>query len=77
MPNNHVQDTKPTDWELQHAAYVAGIEEGQRQANRVAAEAIARELLQDRANEMLGLARREALHRHGPHWAALIEEASR
>lgn len=58
-----------------HAAYLAGFEAGQREANRVAAAAIAQELLQERANEMLGLARREALAK-GPEWAALVEDGA-
>ncbi|ADU49178.1 hypothetical protein [Intrasporangium calvum] len=38
------------------------------------AEQRAHELLHERAVEMLGLARREALDRHGPAWAALIAD---
>lgn len=59
------------DFDDRHAAFVAGIEHGRREANRVAAEAIAQELLHRQAAEMLGLARREALTK-GPHWAALV-----
>lgn len=63
------------DFEEQHAAYIAGFEDGRREANRIAAEAIAQQLLQDRANEMLGLARREAAQK-GPNWLALVTEAA-
>ena len=61
------------DFDEQHAAYLAGVEDGRREANRIAAQAIAQELLQDRANVMLGLARREAA-KVGPHWLQLIED---
>lgn len=63
----------PVCWACQDAAELAGFERGQHHANRVAAEAIAQGLLQDRANEMLGLARREAA-KVGPAWVALLEE---
>ncbi len=55
-----------------HAAYLAGYDQGVMHANRVAAQAIAQELLSAQAAEMAGWARREATRNHGPAWAALV-----
>lgn len=55
-----------------HAAYLAGYDDGVLHANRVAARAIAQELLSAQAAEVLGLARREATRNYGPAWAALL-----
>lgn len=63
------------DFEDRHAAWVAGVEYGRRQANRAAAEAIAAELLHARSLEALGMARRHAAEK-GPAWAAMIEDAA-
>ncbi|EWT06323.1 hypothetical protein N864_22620 [Intrasporangium chromatireducens Q5-1] len=55
-----------------HAAWCAGYDLGVMHANRVAAQALAQELLSAQAAESLGLARREATERHGTAWAALV-----
>lgn len=60
------------EWAERHAIFLAGVEYGRREANRVAAQAIAYELLHAQALEALGMARKAATERHGPAWAALV-----
>lgn len=58
-----------------HSAWLSGYDQGVMHANRVAAEAIAAELLHARSLEALGMARRSAEEK-GPAWTALVMDVA-
>ena len=64
------------DLDLVHRAYIAGYDKGLAEGQRMAAEAMAAELLTRQSDIMAGRAVETARRRHGDAWASAIADAA-